>query len=136
MMGNLFPCADTEKTKNMLEVYENLRYGIERDFKKDNNIDQENDSYVYLSDKKIKNTFKEAIKELDEEVLEELKKKNKCSITYTLNIQEDENGPLIELPAEIIEELGWKENDIVTWHIREDGSVTIEKEVYDESEEN
>jgi hypothetical protein len=137
MMDNLFPWADAEKTKIMLEIYENLRYNIEKDFKKENNIeDEDSNKYVYLSESKIKNSLKEAIKEWDQEVAEEIKKSNKCSVTYTINVQEDEHGPLIELPPEVIEELGWKENDIVTWHIKEDGSVIIEKEVYNEAEDN
>jgi len=137
MLTNLLPWADMDKAKSALEMYNTLRYTIESDFKKENNIKEDpEDSYVYLSDKKIKEALKEAITEWDQEAIETLEKSNKCSVTYTVNVQEDENGPLIELPPEIIEELGWKENDIVTWHIKKDGSVIIEKEVYDETEDN
>jgi hypothetical protein len=136
MLANMFPWADIDKSKKALEMYNELKYNIESDFKKENNIEDKEDNYVYFSDKKIKDALKQAITEWDQETIEALQKENKCSVTYTVNVQEDEHGPLIELPPEIIEELGWKENDIVTWHIKEDGSVTIEKEVYNEVEDD
>lgn len=137
MLMNMLPWADINKSKIALEMYNNLRYNIESDFKKENNIKEDpEDSYVYLSDKKIKEALKEALTEWNQKTIEAIKKESKCSVTYTVNVQEDENGPLIELPPEIIEELGWKENDIVTWSIRKNGSVSIEKEVYDETEDN
>lgn len=137
MLTNMLPWADTDKSKNALEMYNDLKYNIEADFRRENNIKEDpKDDYIYLSDKKIKEALKEAITEWDQETIEALEKSNKCSVTYTINVQEDENGPLIELPPEIIEELGWKENDIVTWHIQKDGSVFIEKEVYDETKSN
>ena len=45
-------------------------------------------------------------------------------MNYTLEVQEDNNGNyFIELPNEMIEELGWKEGDILEWKLKGQGVV-------------
>ena len=45
-------------------------------------------------------------------------------MNYTLEIQEDSNGNyFIELPNEMIEELGWKEGDILEWKLKGQGVI-------------
>ena len=44
--------------------------------------------------------------------------------SYILEIQENEDGELyIELPDEVIEELGWKEGDILSWDLKGEGVI-------------
>ena len=45
-------------------------------------------------------------------------------MNYTLEVQEDNNGNyFIELPNEMIEELGLKEGDILEWKLKGQGVV-------------
>jgi len=45
-------------------------------------------------------------------------------MSYILEVQEDDNGELfVTFPDELIEELGWKEDDILEWNIKGDGVV-------------
>lgn len=45
-------------------------------------------------------------------------------MSYVLEIQEDENGDcFITLPEEVIDELGWKEDDVLSWDVRSNGIV-------------
>jgi bifunctional DNA-binding transcriptional regulator/antitoxin component of YhaV-PrlF toxin-antitoxin module len=45
-------------------------------------------------------------------------------MSYILEIQEDEDGELfLVFPEEIIEELGWKEGDILEWNLKGDGVI-------------
>lgn len=45
-------------------------------------------------------------------------------MSYILEVQEDENGdPFIQLPYEVIEDLGWQEGDILNWDVRGTGIV-------------
>lgn len=45
-------------------------------------------------------------------------------MSYILEVQEDENGdPFIQLPDEVIEDLGWQEGDILNWDVRGTGIV-------------
>ncbi len=52
-------------------------------------------------------------------------------------VQEDENGELyIELPANILEDMGWEDTSNLEWHIEQDGSIILrEKEDNDVSHE-
>ena len=43
---------------------------------------------------------------------------------YIIEIQENNSGDLfIELPEELIDELGWQEGDILNWDLKGDGIV-------------
>jgi bifunctional DNA-binding transcriptional regulator/antitoxin component of YhaV-PrlF toxin-antitoxin module len=43
---------------------------------------------------------------------------------YIIEIQENNSGDLfIELPDELIDELGWQEGDILNWDLKGDGIV-------------
>jgi bifunctional DNA-binding transcriptional regulator/antitoxin component of YhaV-PrlF toxin-antitoxin module len=45
-------------------------------------------------------------------------------MSYILEVQEDDNGELfITFPDELIEELDWKEDDILEWNIKGDGVI-------------
>jgi bifunctional DNA-binding transcriptional regulator/antitoxin component of YhaV-PrlF toxin-antitoxin module len=45
-------------------------------------------------------------------------------MSYILEVQEDDNGDLfITFPDDLIEELGWEEDDILEWNIKGDGVV-------------
>ena len=44
--------------------------------------------------------------------------------SYVVEVQENENGELfIEFPDELIDELGWKEGDILNWDLKGEGIV-------------
>ena len=41
------------------------------------------------------------------------------STNYIIEIQEDQDGELfIELPDDLIEELGWEEGDVLSWDVQ------------------
>ena len=43
---------------------------------------------------------------------------------YIIEVQENNSGDLfIELPDELIDELGWQEGDILNWDLKGDGIV-------------
>ena len=43
-------------------------------------------------------------------------------------VREDENGELyIELPPDLIEQLGWDENTEVLWVVEDDGKIILRK---------
>ena len=45
-------------------------------------------------------------------------------MSYVLEVQEDENGDcFITLPEEVIDELGWKEDDVLSWDVRSNGII-------------
>lgn len=45
-------------------------------------------------------------------------------MSYILEVQENEDGDLyIVLPEEVIEELGWQEDDVLNWDVRGEGIV-------------
>ena len=48
-------------------------------------------------------------------------------MTYTAEVQEDENGPFIVFPDEMMAEVGWKEGDEIKWTDNGDGSYTLTK---------
>jgi bifunctional DNA-binding transcriptional regulator/antitoxin component of YhaV-PrlF toxin-antitoxin module len=44
--------------------------------------------------------------------------------SYTVEVQENEQEELfIEFPDELIDELGWKEGDILNWDLKGEGIV-------------
>ena len=46
------------------------------------------------------------------------------STNYIIEIQEDQDGELfIELPGDLIEELGWEEGDVLSWDVQGEGIV-------------
>lgn len=45
-------------------------------------------------------------------------------MSYVLEVQEDENGDcFITFPEEVIDDLGWKEGDVLSWDVRSNGIV-------------
>lgn len=45
-------------------------------------------------------------------------------MSYILEVQEDDNGDLfITFPDEVIEELGWQEDDILEWNLKGEGII-------------
>jgi bifunctional DNA-binding transcriptional regulator/antitoxin component of YhaV-PrlF toxin-antitoxin module len=52
----------------------------------------------------------------------------------TVVVQEDENGELyIELPPEILDNLGWNNYDNLEWVIEDDGKIILRKRETDDS---
>ena len=49
--------------------------------------------------------------------------------TFTSKVVEicDNGDAIIELPPELLEEMGWKEGDTLEWKNRGDGSWSLEK---------
>lgn len=46
--------------------------------------------------------------------------------TYTVSVQEDEEGNLIlPFPEHLLQELGWTEDTVLYWHDNKDGSWSI-----------
>lgn len=53
-------------------------------------------------------------------------------MSYYVEVQETDNGDLfIELPEEIIETLGWEQDDLLTWDLK--GSGFVLKKLNDDS---
>jgi hypothetical protein len=49
-------------------------------------------------------------------------------MNYSSIVKEDEHGELyIDLPPEMMEEMGWNEDTILEWRIFEDGTVALGK---------
>jgi len=54
--------------------------------------------------------------------------------TYVVDVKEDENKEMfIELNDEILEEIGWKIGDTLTWTETEDGKFILQKEEEDDA---
>ena len=54
---------------------------------------------------------------------------------YTVNLEEDANGDLVlPFPQDLLEEVGWKEGDILNWKDNEDGTFSLTKKSDDETE--
>ena len=50
------------------------------------------------------------------------------SISYVVEVQENQDGDLfIVLPDEVIEELGWEENDLLSWDVKGDGIILSDR---------
>jgi hypothetical protein len=46
------------------------------------------------------------------------------SANYIIEVQEDSDGELfIQLPDDLIEELGWIEGDILSWNLKGEGII-------------
>ena len=43
-------------------------------------------------------------------------------------VEDDEGNPAIELPPSVLEELGWKEGDVLTWSKGEGDSWILSKQ--------
>ena len=44
--------------------------------------------------------------------------------SYILEVQEDQDGQIfIELPYEVLEDLGWQEGDILNWDVKGNGII-------------
>lgn len=53
-----------------------------------------------------------------------------------MTVQEDENGELyIELPDDLLEEMGWDENTELVWTVADDGTIGLRKRTDDPSNE-
>jgi len=51
-------------------------------------------------------------------------------------IQEDENGELyIELPQDLLDEMGWDYTTDLTWTVNDDGTIGLREKTYDSSNE-
>lgn len=46
---------------------------------------------------------------------------------YTVEIIEEGDDVILPLPPEMLEELGWKEDDILVWTDNKDGSWSLSK---------
>ena len=45
-------------------------------------------------------------------------------MSYIIEVEEDENGEqFIQLPDELMEELGWQEGDLLDWDVRGNGII-------------
>jgi hypothetical protein len=54
----------------------------------------------------------------------------------SLVVKEDEHGELyIELPDELMEEMGWDENTELVWTVYDDGKIGLRKRTDDSSNE-
>jgi bifunctional DNA-binding transcriptional regulator/antitoxin component of YhaV-PrlF toxin-antitoxin module len=44
--------------------------------------------------------------------------------SYILEVQEDQDGQIfIELPYEVLEDLGWQEGDVLNWDVKGNGII-------------
>lgn len=46
---------------------------------------------------------------------------------YTVKLVEDGEDLILPLPPDLLEELGWQENDVLTWTDNKNGSWTLSK---------
>lgn len=61
--------------------------------------------------------------------------REKAAVTK-FTIQEDENGELyIELPQDLLEELGWDYTTDLIWTVNDDGTIALRKRTDDPSNE-
>jgi len=45
-------------------------------------------------------------------------------MSYILEVEEDENGEqFLTFPEDLLEEMGWREGDILNWDVQGDGIV-------------
>ncbi|AOV60332.1 hypothetical protein S820908_185 [Synechococcus phage S-CAM9] len=45
----------------------------------------------------------------------------------TVTLEEDNGDLIFPFPDEILDELGWKEGDVIEWIDNEDGSLSVRK---------
>lgn len=56
-------------------------------------------------------------------------------MNYSMVVQKNDDGELyIELPVELLSELGWNEETSLVW-VEKDGSIVLKEEVDDSSNE-
>ena len=49
--------------------------------------------------------------------------------SYTVTLEEDGDECILPLPDELLDNLGWYENDILEWIVNDDNTITIRKVV-------
>jgi hypothetical protein len=49
--------------------------------------------------------------------------------SYTVTLEGDEEECYLPLPDELLDNLGWYENDILEWIVNDDNTITIRKVV-------
>jgi hypothetical protein len=60
----------------------------------------------------------------------------KTSMNNNLIVKEDDNGELyIELPDELMEQMGWNEDTELVWTVYDDGKIGLRKKTDDSSTE-
>lgn len=60
----------------------------------------------------------------------------KTSANNNLIVKEDDNGELyIELPNELMEQMGWAEDTELVWTVYDDGKIGLRKKTDDSSNE-
>ena len=47
--------------------------------------------------------------------------------SYTVTLEGDEEECFLPLPDELLDNLGWYENDILEWIVNDDNTITIRK---------
>lgn len=50
-------------------------------------------------------------------------------MTWTAYVQQEGDDLLLPLPDELLEEVGWKQGDVLVWSINDDGTVTLTKKI-------
>lgn len=49
--------------------------------------------------------------------------------TWTAYVEHDGDDVILPLPNDLLEQLKWKEGDVLIWDVREDGSVVLTKKM-------
>ena len=49
--------------------------------------------------------------------------------SYTVTLEGDDEECFLPLPDELLDNLGWYENDILEWIVNDDNTITIRKVV-------
>ena len=49
--------------------------------------------------------------------------------TWTAYVERDGDDVILPLPNDLLEQLKWKEGDVLIWDVREDGSVVLTKKM-------
>lgn len=49
--------------------------------------------------------------------------------TWTAYVEQDGDDIILPLPNDLLDQLKWKEGDVLVWDVREDGSVVLTKKM-------
>jgi len=48
---------------------------------------------------------------------------------WTAYVEQDGDDLILPLPSDLLEQMDWKEGDVLIWDVREDGSVILTKKI-------
>lgn len=58
-----------------------------------------------------------------------VKSKMGTQMTWTAYIQQDGDDMILPLPDELLEQMQWREGDVLIWTINDNGTITLTKKI-------